>query len=112
MPTTENFIESLLNKTENYGKTHYTILKLKAANKTADVSSRFLSRSLLVMALSFFALFINIGLSFWLGEILGKVYYGFGVIAGFYAVLSIIFLTMHRSFVKKMKDQFIAQLLN
>ncbi|MCC5917785.1 MAG: hypothetical protein JJU02_10730 [Cryomorphaceae bacterium] len=112
MPTTENIIESLLNKTEVYGKTNYALLKLKAADKTADVSSRFLSRALFVFALSFFGLFINLGLSFWIGEILGKVYYGFGVIAGIYGILSIFFLITHKKFVRKIKDQFVSQLLN
>jgi len=30
-----------------------------------------------------FMLFINLGIAFWLGDILGKTYFGFLVIAGF-----------------------------
>lgn len=105
-------IESLVIKMEAYGKTNLEILKLKTVDKTADVSSRLLSRSFLLIALSFFALFINLGLSFWIGEILGKVYYGFAVVAGFYLLLSIILMVVHRLFIRRMKDYIISQLLN
>ena len=111
MPTTEKIIESLLSKTEAYGKTNLELLKLQAADKTADVSSRFLSRTMFVFTLSFFVLFINLGLSFWIGELLGKVYYGFAVIAGLYGIISIVLLIKHQAVIRKMKDRIISQLL-
>jgi hypothetical protein len=112
MPENEKFIESLLVKVEAYGKTNYELLKLKTVEKTADISSRFLSRTFLIISLSFFALFINIGLSFWIGELLGKVYIGFAVVAGFYGLLSILLALMHKFFIRKFKDRFISELLN
>lgn len=105
-------IESLVIKLEAYGKTNLEILKLKSVAKTADVSSRLLSRSFLLITLSFFGLFINIGLSFWLGELLGKVYYGFAVVAGFYLLLSILLMIIHRSFVRRMTNYVISQLID
>jgi hypothetical protein len=112
MPTKEEIIESLLIKAEAYGKTNYELLKLKTVDKTADVSSRILSRTFLIIALSFFALFINIGMSFWIGELLGKIYFGFAVVAGFYGLISIVLLFTHKLFIQKTKNRIISQLLN
>jgi len=112
MLTKEKIIESLVIKVEAYSKTNFELFKLKAVDKTADISSRLLSRTLLLIAISFFALFINIGLSFWIGELLGKIYYGFAVVAGFYALVSITLLITHQIFIKKMKNYIISHLLN
>ena len=112
MPTKEKIIESLLVKVEAFGKTNFELLKLKAVEKTADISARLLSRTLLLIALSFFGLFINIGLSFWIGELLGEIYYGFGVVAGFYGLICVILLLSHRIFIRKIKNYLISQLLN
>ncbi|MCH8546520.1 MAG: hypothetical protein LAT54_07285 [Cryomorphaceae bacterium] len=110
MESTKKIIESLIGKTESYGKIKYELLKLKALDKTSDVTSRFLSRTLLFFTLSFFVLFINIGLSFWIGELLGKVYYGFAVIAGVYGLISIVLIITHKSFIRNVKNKVIFQL--
>ncbi|MEX1002615.1 MAG: hypothetical protein WDZ35_10915 [Crocinitomicaceae bacterium] len=112
MPTKEQIITSLLIKVEAYSKTNYELLKLKTVDKTANIASRLLSRMLLLIALSFFGLFINIGLSFWVGELLGEVYYGFAVVAGFYALISIALLFTHQRFIRKIKDRIISHLLH
>ena len=112
MATKEKILESLLAKVEAYSKTNYELLKLKAVDKTADVSSRLLSRTLLVIALLFFVLFINIGLSFWIGELIGETYIGFVIVAGFYGLVSIILFLTHNALVRKMKNRIISQLLN
>ncbi len=112
MPTKEKIMESLLARVEAYSKTNYELLKLKAVDKTADVSSRFLSRVMLVIALLFFGLFINIGLSFWIGELLDEVYIGFVIVAGFYGLVSIVLFITHNAFVRRMKNRIISQLLN
>lgn len=112
MLTKEKIIESLVIKVEAYGKTNFELLKLKAVDKTAEVTSKLLSRTLLLIALSFFLLFINIGLSFWIGELLGKVYFGFAVVAGFYGLVSIILVFTHSIIIRRVKDRIISQLLN
>jgi len=63
-------------------------------------------------ALSSFALFITIGLAFWIGELTGKIHLGFVIVASFYLLLGIVFMIIHKSLIFKIKNYFIHQLLN
>jgi hypothetical protein len=78
-----NFIEPLFEKAEEYGKTSCELFKLKALDKTTQVISTFVSRGAVVLFLSMFNVIVNIGIALWLGDILGKPYYGFFCVAGF-----------------------------
>jgi len=81
--------ELLLEKVANYGKTSIELGKLKVIDKTADMGSSFITQSVILVIILSFLLFINLGLAFWLGELLGKIYYGFFVIASFYVIIGI-----------------------
>jgi hypothetical protein len=59
-----------------------------------------------------FVLFLNIGLSIWLGEILGKTYYGFFVLAGFYAFAAfLIKAILYRNIEYKINNFFLFKIL-
>jgi hypothetical protein len=88
----ENTIKPILEKAESLGKTSFTLIKLKLLDKTADISSSIISRLLLLMVLCFFVLTLNISIALWLGDILGKNYYGFLAIALFYGLAAVILL--------------------
>lgn len=112
METQTHSIELLLERAETYGKTSFELLKLKGLSKTADVTSSLLSRSIFILLLSFFAFTLNIGLALWIGEMLGKAYYGFFIVAGFYAVVSIVLLIAHPNIKSSVKNTIIKQLFN
>ena len=112
METKTSIIEPLLEKAEAYGKTSFELLKLKALNKTADVSSTLLSRSLLVLVISFFAFTINIAIALWLGDLLGKAYYGFLIVSGFYAIVGVILLIAHPTLKARVNDTIIKKLFD
>ena len=79
-------LESLFEKTVDYGKTSLRLMKLRTLSKTSDIVSSLLSYLVvLVFALSFM-LFLSWGLAIWIGEILGKSWYGFFVVAAFYGL--------------------------
>ncbi|MES2592837.1 MAG: hypothetical protein V4608_13220 [Bacteroidota bacterium] len=108
-----NFIEPLVERAEEYGKTSLELLKLKAADKTAELTSTFISRGAVVLVLSIFIVFANIGLALWLGDLLGKSYYGFMCIAGFYGIIgAVLYFFMHNWIKKRVSDSIILQLLN
>jgi len=90
METKENILEPLLERVEEYGKTSFELIKLKSADKAADVASTVFSRLVLIPAVMLFVVTLNIACALWLGDILGKVYYGFLIIAGVYAVICFI----------------------
>ncbi len=83
-------IESLFEKAETYAKTNIDILKLKAIDKSADVISSIAAKLAIIVVVLLIALMINIGLALWIGELVGKTYYGFFIVAAFYVLVVLI----------------------
>lgn len=94
-------IESLIDKTEQYGKTTLELLKLKTLDKSADVVSNLVSWLVVALLALLFFLFLNIGAALWVGGLLGDSFYGFFAVAGFYAVLLIVFSIFRKVLLKK-----------
>jgi hypothetical protein len=112
MENTTSTIETLLEKATEYGKSSLELAKLKTLDKTSDVISTLLANSVVLVILSSFMLFLNLGLAFWLGEILGKIYFGFFVVAVFYGISGVlIYLFMHDWIRKVVSNNFIKQML-
>lgn len=90
-------IEALFDKSKEYMETQMEILRLKAIDKsTAMISS--LATRLIYITIFMIALFLlNIALGFWLGEILGKVYYGFFCLAAFYFIVGLIIFAIRKN---------------
>ena len=112
MEAKANLIEPLLEKAEAYGKTSFEILRLKALDKTADVSATMASRSLFILIVSFFAFALNIGIALWLGDLLGKAYYGFLIVAACYGLVAIVLLAIHPFIKGRVNNAIIKQLFN
>jgi hypothetical protein len=91
MENNTNIFESLLESAADYGKTSYNLVRLKALDKTADVVSSMIPHFLVFVILASFLLFISLASALWLGEIMGKIYFGFFVVAGFYGIAGLIF---------------------
>lgn len=83
-------IATLFERAEDYGKTTLNLLKLNAIDKSADVVSSLVSRLAIIMTVVFSVLIISIGMSFWLGKLLGETAYGFFIVGGFFAILAVI----------------------
>lgn len=81
---------NMYEKAENYTKTSLELIKLRTVSATADVLSTLTSRIAVGVVVAFFTLFLNIGLSLWIGKELGEYYYGFFAIAGFYLIVAIV----------------------
>jgi uncharacterized protein YqhQ len=112
METKTTFMEPLIERIEAYSNTTIELAKLKTIEKTADVSSTFISRLLLVIAISAFAFMLNIAVALWLGEVLGKNYYGFIAVGAFDALLALVLYIMHTYIKSNINNSIIKQLLN
>ena len=73
MENNTSTIETLFEKAENYTRTTVELMKLEAVDKAADVVSSMLSRAAVSIVFVMFAFLANVGLSFWIGDLLGKV---------------------------------------
>ena len=113
MENETTFFEPLLERVEAYGKTSYELFKLEAAEKTVNIVSTVFSRSIAIFSLSIFIVFISIGCSLWLGDVLGKMYYGFLCVAGFYGIIGgILYFFMHNEIKKSAANSIVKQMLN
>jgi len=101
METTANSIESLFEKAEAYGKTTYELSKLKLLETTNIVVTSLIAKLSVVLMISMFSFVLSIAVSLWLGDLLGKVYYGFFIVAGFYLIAGIVLHFFLHSWVRK-----------
>jgi hypothetical protein len=101
MSNQDSLIESLFERVEVYGKTTYELSKLKLLKTTTIVVPSLMSKLVIILMITLFALIFSIGLALYLGELLGKIYYGFFIIAAFYLLAAIVFHFFLQNWIKK-----------
>ena len=104
-------IESLFEKAEAYAKTNLDLFKLKTIDKSADVVSTVLSKLVFFIVVLFIIVSINIGLALWIGELTGKSYYGFFIVAAFYVLVALVLHFMPGLIKSPVNDSIILKML-
>jgi membrane protein implicated in regulation of membrane protease activity len=108
-----NTIEILWQKISSYLETKIQLLKLQAIDKSVGIIASILSKLILLIAVIFFLLFFNIGIALWIGSSLGKLYYGFFIVAGFYIIVGLLLYIFRKKLLKEPINNFlIKELLN
>jgi hypothetical protein len=90
MEVTTNSIETLFESVEAYGKTTYELSKLKALDATTTVASSLISRLIIMILATLFVFVLSTGMALMIGEMMGKTYYGFFIVAAFYLLALVI----------------------
>lgn len=85
-------IESLIENISSYIDTKVELMKLKAISKSSEVVSSVVSMLVISIFLLFAISILNIGLSIWIGKLLGEVAYGFFAVGGFYLLVAILLI--------------------
>jgi hypothetical protein len=93
-------IATLFERAEDYGKTTLNLLKLNTIDKSADIASSLIARLAVIMIVVFSVLIVSIGLSLWIGKLLGETFYGFFVVGGFYALIAILLQVFRNQWLK------------
>lgn len=107
------FIEPLFERAEAYGKTSYELVKLKVLDKTVGMVSTLVSRGMFALVFSMFIFITTIGVALWIGDLLGKSYYGFFCVAGFYGIIGVVlYFITHRWMKNRISNSIILQMLN
>ena len=102
MEENTRLLELLLERATEYGKTSFELVKLKTIDKTTDVVSSMVPHSVVFVLIASFLLFLNLGIAYWLGEILGRIFYGFFVVAAFYVLTGIIIHFLMHNWIKRL----------
>lgn len=106
-----NSLETLIVQLENYGNTSIELVKLKSVDKVAEAAAGITLKMIIAFVFYQFILFGGIGLSIFLGKLLGEVYLGFLIVAGGFGVM-ILFLLIVRSFMKmRIKESVLLHLM-
>jgi len=105
-------IESLFEKTGDYLETRIDLYKLKAVDTSSDIISSLVSKLVVLFVFIICIIALNIGIAFFLGELVGRIYYGFFIVAGFYFIAGLLFNFMRRKWFKEpIADSLIKKLL-
>ena len=104
-------IEVLFEKVESYLKTTLELYRLKAIDKITDLFATIVSSLIIAIIVALFFILISVGLALYLGEVLGKDYYGFFALGGFYGLIAIIIAMNRRAWLEnKLNDYIIKQI--
>lgn len=90
METPAKSFGDLFDSAESYVKTTYELSKLRALEGVTLVVTALVSKLVVIIVGSLFIFALSIGVALWLGESLGKLHYGFFIVAGFYLLVGII----------------------
>ena len=98
---TLTLLESLISKSHEYVETRLDLFKLKMVDKSTEVASTIASGIALFVTGFIFFIFFNIGLALLIGDLVGKSYWGFFILAVFYALIGIIFYKSRNKLLKR-----------
>ena len=110
MDTSENLIEPLFDRVKEYGKTSVELIKLKAIYRSSSFLSKFIFHLILSIFLFLGIFSLNIATALWVGDLLGKTYFGFLTVTGFYVLLVIILLLFRKKIKMKISNSIITSL--
>jgi hypothetical protein len=106
-------IDELLNKATEYGKAELELVKLKALDKVSDIVSGGVPSLIVIISVSVFMLFLNLGVAIWVGGLLENLFLGFFAVAAFYGFIALIMHLFMRKWLKtKVGDSIIKRILN
>lgn len=98
---TLTLIESLISKSHEYVETRLDLFKLKMVDKSTEVASTIASAIALFVIGFIFFIFFNIGIALLIGDLAGKSYWGFFILAVFYALIGFIFYKSRNKLIKR-----------
>ena len=107
METPSVIVESLIERFEAYGKTTIELSKLKLLQTATKVGTSSLARLGVMFTFFLFIMVLSIGIALWLGDLMGKLYYGFFIVALFYLIAGIILNAYLHDWLRKPVSKFI-----
>lgn len=113
MENQNDLAELLFERLKEFAKTSYELIKLKTLDKLVRFLSVFISNVFVILFLSVFFLFLNIGLAIWFGQIFGEMYLGFFCMAGIYGITGgVLFFLCKNWMRRKFADSLVNNILN
>jgi hypothetical protein len=93
-------IKTLIDKSKDYLETKIELARLKTIDKSADVLSAVVVIVSMIFIGSLVIILMSIGLSLFLGKLLGAYHYGFFIMGGFYAIVLLVIFIQKDKWIK------------
>jgi uncharacterized membrane protein len=94
-------LESLFGRVESYNSTTHQLSRLRDLESITNVVPKLITRVCVGLVFIFFVLVLNIGIALWLGELLGKSYYGFFIVATIFLVIGVMLFFFLTRWIRK-----------
>lgn len=105
MDATQSKLESLIEKAEAYFITSLKLTKLKLTQTVTAAMSVVAFKLILIVMISLLFNVFSIGAGLWLGDVLGKAYFGFFAVSLLYLVLIIVVNIFFQKWIKRVITQ-------
>lgn len=93
-------IEALIERAKDYAETRIDLLKLKAIDKSSSGISLAVTMIVVILLGFIILLLLTIGIALLLGDLLGKSYYGFFIVAAFYIIAGLVMYSFREKWLK------------
>lgn len=104
-------IEELIANLKSYTSSTIELVQLEAAQRSSSIIANVASGLIVWVVIILFALFLSLGISFYLSDLLGNQYLGFGIVAGAYLLLGLVLIIGRKAFLMKpIRDRFIREI--
>ncbi|MDB5191282.1 MAG: hypothetical protein JWQ96_845 [Segetibacter sp.] len=97
---TFTIIESIFDKSKEYVDNRIEYFKIKMVDKTASIASSVVAGAALFIFLFLFFILFNIGLSLLIGDLVGRSWAGFLILAVVYAIAGLVIFKGREKWVK------------
>lgn len=94
----KSYISELRKELNQYVNLRMELMQLTIYEKSAKVVAAFASSMVMAFLGFFLMLFIFLALANWFGEILGSLAVGYGIVAGFYLIMLLIFMAIRKKY--------------
>jgi hypothetical protein len=106
-------IEQLFDRLEAYSDTTLELVKLKSLQVGTKVVTSLVSKLAVIVMVTMFLILVNIGLSIYLGGLMGEMYYGYFTVAGLNLLVALLLhLFLQRVINKTLGQAIISQILD
>lgn len=94
-------IEILISDAGEYVETKAALWKLRGVDAAADLISTSVTRLSIILIVTLFILILSIAIALLIGEWMGRYFYGFFIMAGFYGIAALICYANRNSWLKE-----------
>ena len=94
-------VESLIDSAKSYFETRIDLLKLKGIDKSSSFLSLLISMLIVILVAFISVMLLSVGIALLLGDLLGKSYYGFFIVALLYLITGFVLYSSREKWLKK-----------